>query len=56
MEVNAVTFLSNINNKCKSRKVRNVDFDSLFNEFENELSTQKGDLAAFVVKFLNKRV
>ena len=51
-----MTFLSNLNNKCKSRKVRNVDFDSLFNEFESELSTQKGDLAAFVVKFLNKRV
>ena len=48
-------FLSSINNKCKSSGVRNVDFDSLFSEFENELSTQKGDLATFVVKFLNKR-
>ncbi len=51
-----VTSLSNINNKCQSRKVRNVDFDSLLNLFENELSTQTGDLATFVVKFLNKRV
>ena len=42
--------------KCQSRKVRNVDFDSLLNVFENELSTQTGDLATFVVKFLNKRV
>jgi GAF domain-containing protein len=36
--------------------VKETDFDSLFVEFEREVIAQKGDLATFVVRFLNNSV